>query len=405
MQILFFSHYYPPEVNAPASRTSEHARIWVQKGHRVTVVTCAPNHPAGKVYPGYRNALWSREQIDGVEVIRIWTWLAANEGFAPRIANYFSYMISALIAACFVARPDVIISTSPQFFCGLTGWGAKLLRAAPWVLEVRDLWPDSIVTVGAMKRGRMIRFLEWLEARAYRKADQVVSVTDGFVPHIAARRGRDDIAVHKNGVDLTLFRNGGGGEGVKARFGLEERTVAAYVGTHGMAHGLDTVLEAADLLRDDPRVGFLLVGDGSERIALAAKASQMGLVNLHIAGQMPKSEMPNIWSATDISIILLRKSETFKTVLPSKMFEAMAMECPIILGVEGEAATLLKSAGAGIAVEPQDARALAEAVRALVDDRERARTLGAQGGRFVTANFDRSQIADAYLRTLEVLVQ
>lgn len=405
MQILFFSHYYPPEVNAPASRTSEHARIWVQDGHQVTVVTCAPNHPAGKVYPGYRNGLWSREQIDGVEVIRVWTWLAANEGFAQRIANYFSYMISALIAACFVARPDVIISTSPQFFCGLAGWGAKFLRAAPWVLEVRDLWPDSIVSVGAMKKGWVIRFLEWVEARAYRKADQVVSVTDGFVPHIAVRRGRDDIKVHKNGVDLSLFRKSGVGAAVKARFGLEERIVVAYVGTHGMAHGLNTILEAADLLRDDPRIGFLLVGDGSERLYLIQKAAQMGLKNLHFAGQLPKSEMPDIWSATDISLILLKKSETFKSVLPSKMFEAMAMECPIVLGVEGEAATLLNRAGAGIAIEPQDAPALAAAVCALADDRERATRLGAQGGRFVIANFDRSKIARAYINTLVEVVR
>ncbi len=258
MRILVFSHYYPPEVNAPASRMSEHARVWADAGHEVTVITCAPNHPAGKLFPGYRNS-FTRETIDGVTVVRVWSYLAPNAGFAKRIANYLSYMISALAAVPRVGRPDVIISTSPQFFCGLAGLGAKWMRRVPWVLEIRDLWPDSIVTVGAMRKGRLTRFLEWLERMAYRKADHVVAVTDGFVPHIESRRGRPGVTVIKNGVNFDLFRKGDDAEAVKARFGMQGRKVAAYVGTHGMAHGLDIVLDAAAHLRDDPRIGFLLV--------------------------------------------------------------------------------------------------------------------------------------------------
>ncbi len=407
MHILFFTHYYPPEVNAPASRTSEHCRAWVQAGHEVTVVTCAPNHPKGVLYPGYRNKLFQIETMDGVKVVRVWTYLAPNEGFVRRIANYVSYMVAALFAVPRLKRPDMIISTSPQFFCGLTGFPAKILRRAPWVLEIRDIWPESIVSVGAMRKGTVTRMLERLEAFAYRKADKIVAVTDSFVPHIACRcQGAQKIAVIKNGADLSLFQAGktAGANDVKRKSGLEGRFVAAYAGTHGMAHGLDTVLDAAAILRDDPRFGFLLVGDGAERARLTARAASMKLNNLHIAGQLPKSEMPAIWAATDVSLILLRKSDTFTKVLPSKMFEAMAMECPIVLGVEGEAAALLEEAGAGIAIAPGSADELAAAVVRLAEDKELRDRLGRQGSAFVREHYNRNKLAMRYLDLLQTVV-
>jgi glycosyltransferase involved in cell wall biosynthesis len=401
MKIIFFSHYYPPEVNAPASRTSEHCRIWAAAGHDVTVVTSAPNHPKGVIYPGYRNRLFQIEIIDGVKVVRVWTYLAANEGFAKRTLNYVSFMMSAALALPRLPRPDVLVSTSPQFFCGLVGLVGKTLKRRPWVLEVRDLWPESIVTVGAMEKGRVTRVLEWLERLAYRRADRIVSVTDSFVPHIAKRcQGADKIDVIKNGVDLSLFKPGADGAEIKRRFGLEGRFVAAYVGTHGMAHGLDTVLEAADRLRSDSRIGFLLVGDGAERARLIEKADAMGLDNVRIVGQLPKGDMPAVWAATDISLILLKRSDTFTKVIPSKIFEAMAMGCPVVLGVEGETRQLLDDAGAGIAITPESARELADAVMRLADDRARGEEMGRQGAAFVRAHYDRTALAMRYLDVL-----
>ncbi|MEM7004584.1 MAG: glycosyltransferase family 4 protein [Pseudomonadota bacterium] len=397
MHILVLCHYYPPEVNAPASRTSEHAKIWVESGHEVTVITCAPNHPNGELYPGYRNRLYQTEIVDGVKVVRVWSWLAANEGFLPRIANYVSFAISSVLACPRVGKVDVVLSTSPQFFCGLAGAVAGSFKRAPWVLEIRDLWPESIVTVGAMKKGGAIRFLEWLEGWAYRKADRVVALTDGFVPHISEKRGRDDVLVIKNGVDLALFSGRGEGEATKAKFGLEGRVLAAYVGTHGMAHGLDTILDAAALLRDEPGIGFLLVGDGAERARLEARCKALSLNNVRIAGQLPKEQMPAIWAATDISLILLRKSDTFKTVLPSKMFEAMAMKCPIVLGVEGEAKALLEAADAGISIEPENAEELANAVMRLCQNPDWAEDFGRRGRAHVEENFNRTVLAGNFI--------
>jgi glycosyltransferase involved in cell wall biosynthesis len=402
MRIVFFSHYYPPEVNAPASRTSEHCREWVRSGHQVTVVTCAPNHPAGRLYPGYRNRLFSRETVDGVEVVRVWTLLAANQGFLFRTLNYLSYALTALIAMPRLRRPDVVISTSPQFFCGLTGLPAKWFWRAPWVLEIRDIWPESIVTVGAMRKGFLIRTLEWLEAFAYRNADRIVSVTDSFVPHIASRlNGAPAIDVIKNGVDLSQFTSGGSREAAKESLNLEGRFVAAYVGTHGMAHGLDTVLDAALLLADDPRIVILMVGDGAERERLELRAAELGLSNVRILGQRPKSDMPAVWAATDVSIIHLKRSDTFKKVLPSKMFEAMAMQCPIVLGVEGEAKALLEEARAGIAVTPEDAGELATSIQQLADDPALVTKFARQGSAYVRLHYDRARLAMRYAAVLE----
>lgn len=405
MRIVFYSHYYAPEVNAPASRTSEHAREWVRLGHDVVVVTSAPNHPGGKIYPGYKNRFYQSATVDGVRVVRVWTYLAANEGFVRRTLNYVSYLVLAILVLPRLGRPDVVVSTSPQFFCGLAGLAAKTLwRRVPWVLEIRDLWPESIVAVGAMRKGFGVRCLEALEALAYRQATAIVSVTDSFVAHIEARGGAGKVVVIKNGADLTRFSATTDGREAKRELGLHGRFVAAYVGTHGMAHGLDTILQAAVQLRADPRIVFLLVGDGAARARIAQRRQELALDNVVMLGQQPKERMPSIWAATDASLIVLRRDDLFKTVLPSKMFEAMAMRRPIILGVEGEAKQLLDDAGAGIAITPESADELAAAITRLANDDELSERLGVAGEAHVRQHFDRVNLAKRYIDLLQATI-
>lgn len=403
MRITVLTHYYTPEVNAPASRWSELARAWQKSGHEVTVITAAPSHPRGILYPGYRNRLFQIEMIEDVRVVRIWTAIAANEGFARRLAGYLSYPLSLGINLWRLPPADLVISTSPQFFCGLSGWMLRNKRT-PWILEIRDLWPESIVSVGAMRPGLAIRMLERIERWAYRSADAVVAVTDGFVSHIAAHAPSTPIAVIKNGVDLALFSAASDPGGLRMELGLEGKFVAGYVGTHGMAHSLDTVLDAADALRDRPDIVFLMVGEGSERARLEAEARRRGLANVIFMGQQPKPRMPAIWRSIDVGLVLLRRAETFKTVLPSKMFEIMAMARPIVMGVEGEAADLLAEAGAGVAIPPEDASSLAEAIARLADNRAHAESLGEAGRAFVAERFDRAVLARDFLAFAERVV-
>jgi glycosyltransferase involved in cell wall biosynthesis len=397
VRILFLSHYFPPEVNAPASRTYEHCKVWARAGHEVTVVTCAPNHPRGKVYDGYRNRLWQREERDGIRVIRLWTFVTANEGFLKRSLNYVSFMLACMVAAPFLPKADVVVTTSPQFFNGLAGYPVSRMKRAPWILEIRDLWPESVVAVGGMKPGPIIRLLEALEMFAYRKADAIVPVTDSFERYMIGKGiAAAKIHVIKNGVDASVYQPHAGSNPLRTELGLDGKFVAAYFGTHGMAHKLETLLEAAGLLRDHPDIVFLLIGDGAERQRLLGLRDAQGLSNVKMLDQQPKAKMPLLWDLAAVSVVHLKKSPVFKTVIPSKIFESMAMEKPVLIGVEGESAEIIGKAGAGICVEPENAQQLASAVLRLARDPDTLRSMGERGRAFVIDNFDRDRLAMRY---------
>lgn len=404
MRILFLSHYFPPEVNAPASRTWEHCRQWASDGNEVTVITCNPNHPRGVVYPGYRNSLFARENKDGIEIVRVWTYVTANEGFLKRTLNYVSFMISAIAAVPFVRKADVVITTSPQFFNGLAGYFASAIVRAPWVLEIRDLWPESIVAVGAIKNMAIIRALEWLEMFAYQNANAIVPVTDSFKRYMVEKGiPSEKIFVVKNGVDLSFYKKLQGDNPLRQDLGLRDRFVAAYFGTHGMAHHLETILEAASILRDRREIVFLMVGDGAEKARLRALRDEMKLENVIMLDQQPKDRMPMLWDLCDVSLVLLRKSDLFKTVIPSKIFESMGMRRPILLGVRGESAEIVQAAGAGFSIEPENARELANRLLELQRDPRRAREMGERGHEYVAEYFDRTNLARRFLELLKQL--
>lgn len=373
MHILFLSDNFPPEVNAPASRTFEHCREWVQAGHHVTVVTCVPNFPGGRVFPGYRNRLWQTEQMAGIRVVRVWSYVAPNEGFARRIVDYLSYMVTATVAGLFVRGVDIVVGTSPQFFTACAAWAVAAMKRRPFVFELRDLWPESIEAVGAMRRGRVLRWLEKLELFLYRRASLIVSVTHAFRERLVARGiPRNKIAVVTNGADLSHFAPGPRDEALAEQLGLRGHFVAGYVGTHGMAHQLETLLDAAEILAQRPggdRVRLLLLGDGARKATLKEEARRRGLDNVLFLDTVAKSEVTRYWSLLDISIIHLARNPTFTTVIPSKLFECMAMGIPVLHGVEGESAEIVRREGCGLTFTPGNAAELASRVEALRDNR------------------------------------
>lgn len=401
MHILFLTHYFPPEVNAPASRTYENAKQWIRAGHQVTIITCVPNHPNGIVYPGYQNRLRQWDEKDGIRVLRVKTYLSANKGFLKRIFNYVSYMFSAICLCFLVKDVNVVVSTSPQFFCGLAGYFVSRLKHIPWVLEIRDLWPESIIAVGAIKNRRIINLLESIESFMYRKADRVVALTEAFKCHIM-KRGipAERITIIKNGADLSQFKPLAKENAFRKQEGLTGKFVASFVGTHGMAHGLGTVFKMAELLKDRQDITFLLVGDGAERENLVRMKDAMGLKNVMMLGQQEKARMPEIIAASDACMVLLMKQDLFKTVIPSKIFEAMAMERPIILGVEGESQAIIEEGDCGVCIEPENAQALADAVVRLHDDKVLAGRLGKNGKDFVEKFYNRETLAMIYLDLL-----
>ena len=379
MQILFLSDNFPPEGNAPATRLYEHAIRWVHAGHAVTVITGAPNFPEGKLYAGYRNRWHHVESIDGIRVVRVKTYITANEGFVRRTLDYMSFMVTGFFAGLFERRPDVVVATSPQFFCAIAGWALSVARWRPFVFELRDLWPASIVAVGAMQRSRTIRLLEKIELFLYRRATAVIAVTESFREDLVARGiARDKIQVVINGVDLQRYHPQPRDAVLAAQYQLEGKFVAGYMGTHGMAHALGKVLDAAELLRDREDIAFFFAGSGATRAELEHRVAEHKLANVRLIPRQPKERMPALWSLCDLAIVPLRNNPVFASVIPSKIFESMGMGVPILMSLpEGEASAIVRHTGSGVCVPPEDPPALAAAITHLADNPAEMKTLRA----------------------------
>jgi glycosyltransferase involved in cell wall biosynthesis len=396
MHILFLTDNFPPEVNAPASRTFEHCREWVKAGEKVTVITCAPNFPKGKVFVGYKNKLWQVEEMEGIRVIRVWTYITANAGFVRRTLDYISFMVAAIIASFFIRRVDVIIGTSPQFFTVCAANVVSFFKRKPWVFELRDIWPESIKAVGAMKESKVTKLLEKLELYLYRKADKIISVTHAFKTNLIAR-GIDGnkIEVVTNGVDLTSYSRRSKDTELIYKHNLHDKFVAGYIGTHGLAHGLQTLLNAADLLRKHDHgkdIIILLLGDGAVKEALQQEAAERQLTNVLFVDSVPKQEVVRYWSLLDTSIIHLKKTPLFQSVIPSKMFECMAMGIPVLHGVAGESADIVRKENVGLVFESDNALALSNLLLELKQDIAILEELSANALK-AAPNYDRKTLA------------
>jgi glycosyltransferase involved in cell wall biosynthesis len=398
--ILFLTDNFPPEVNAPATRTFEHAKVWVSSGINVTVITTAPNFPNGQIFKGYKNKFFQKETIDGVNVIRVWSYISANKGFIKRTLDYLSFAFMAVLIGFFV-KTDVIIATSPQFFTAISGRWLSFFKRKPWIMEVRDIWPESIVAVGMMKKNRVYYFLEKIEYKLYQSAYKIIVVTDSFKTLIYNRGiEKNKIFVHKNGVVLDGYKN------AKKNINLIEdfpqfkgKKLIAYIGTHGLAHGLDFIINSLKRLETYlPNLHFLFIGDGAEKENLMNLANSKNLVNITFLNSVPKHEIVSYLSIIDVALVNLKKSDTFKSVIPSKIFEAAAMKKPILLGLDGESKQLINDFGAGLCFEPENEMDFIMQCEKIVDT-EIYFSLQ-KGCEKLAYSFDREKIAKNILTTI-----
>lgn len=404
MKILYISHYYPPEVNAPALRVSELSQHWAKQGHEITVLTGFPNHPSGIIPDEYKGFIRSKENHGNIKVIRTYVYAAANKCFVKRILNYLSFMFSSLLlGANSVGKPDILIATSPQFFVAAAGYFISRIKRCKFVFEVRDLWPEEIVAVGAIKNKLIIGFLEKIEMFLYRKADLIVAVAQGTIDTLI-KRGipQNKLALVPNGVEIENFQNRN--SYVKKTLGFENKFVVSYIGTHGMAHRLETVLEAADLLKQNHHIQFLLVGDGAEKQSLKARAKELRLENVMFHDQIDRNRIPEFYNASDLFLVPLRKADLFTRNIPSKVYEIMAAKKPMIISTEGESRKLVEKSGAGIGVTPENSRELAEQITHLFQNPGLCRQMGESGYAFVLANASRSNLAEKYLDILSTVL-
>jgi glycosyltransferase involved in cell wall biosynthesis len=399
-------------MGAPAARVSELSRHWVEAGHEVTVLTGFPNHPDGVLRPEYRRAFrrgFMREELNGIEVVRTFLLPFPNRKPHERILNYSSFCFSAALAGSFLSRPDVVIATSPQLLVGLSGWWISRLKNVPFVLEVRDLWPESLTAVGVGgEQSLMHRAIGRIASFLYRACHHVAVVTPAFREHLIRNWNVSEgkISVVQNGVETSLFSPANSGASIRRDLGAEQKFIVSYIGTMGLAHGLETLIQSAQQLQSvAPDVLFMIVGEGADRARIESLIAEANLTNVRLIPQQPREKIPAYINASDACAVLLKKSDVFETVIPTKMLEFMSCARPVILGVKGQAEQILNSARAGLAIEPGNAGALSQAIMKLRNNPALSTDLGRNGRDFIVHNLSRRSTALHYLDVLRSLLE
>jgi len=403
MKILFLTDNFPPEVNAPATRTFEHCKEWAKEGAEITIITCNPNFPQGKVYNGYKNKLLpQKEVIEGIKVIRVWSYITKNEGFFKRTLDYISYSLSAFFAGLFI-KTDLIVATSPQFFTAISGFWLAFFKRKKWVFELRDLWPDSIRSVTSMNNQWILNLLENIELKLYKNADLIVAVTDAFKDNLI-NRGIDaeKIVVVTNGCNLELFDPHVDASKLRKRLNLNDKIVVSYIGTHGLAHDLELYISNLDKI-ENKNIEFLFIGDGANKKLLVDKAKELKLKNIQFLDPVPKTEIVKYWALADFALIPLKKDDTFKTVIPSKIFEAAAMKKPILLGVDGQARKIMEEYDAGLFFEPGNFDDFNKKLNRLIEEPELRKKIKNNCSVLAEA-YNRQTLAQSMLNHLKALI-
>jgi glycosyltransferase involved in cell wall biosynthesis len=404
MKILFITDNFIPEVNAPATRTYEHCKEWIKDDDvKVTIITCTPNFPHGKVYNGYKNKLYQTEYIDGIKIIRVWSYITSNSEFIKRVIDYISFGLMAFFVGLF-QKHDVIIATSPQFFTTWAAWGISKIKRKPWIFELRDLWPESIKTVGAMKQGKIINTLEKIELGLYRSCDKVIAVTDAFKTNLIGR-GIDasKIEVITNGSNMELFNERDKDKDLLTKLNLQNKFIVGYIGTHGMAHSLDFIMNSIANV-DDDSIHFLFIGDGAMKKTIVKIANDLKLINVTLLDSIVKDNVPKYLSICDVSLAPLKKEDNFKSVIPSKIFEASAMQKPTLLGVEGQAQEIIEKYNAGIHFEPENENDFIEKLMLLKNNKEEYKEMQV-GCEKLAIDYNRNILANKMLKIIKSINQ
>jgi glycosyltransferase involved in cell wall biosynthesis len=403
MKILVVHQYYLTPGQSGGSRFNEMARYWADKGHEVSVIAGTVNHDTGQVPDHYRGRWITQEKDGAVTVFRCFVPGAYGKSYAGRMWAFFAFTVSASTAALLAPRADVVIATSPPLIAVVPGWVAARFsfHPSPWIFEIRDLWPESAVTTGVLgAESPLTRLLYWLERQACRGAQKINVLTLAFREDLL-RRGIADaskIVFIPNGADVDRFVPCGRDNAARREFGWGERFVAMYSGAHGRANALRQLIRAAEELRGRADILIACVGDGPERKSLEEEARAAGLENITFHGPQPKSRMPELVNACDAGLAVLQNNPTFRTVYPNKVFDYMSCGRPVVLAIDGAARELVcEQAKAGVFAEPENPRAIAEAIADLASDQKKCADLGRAGRAWVLANASRDSLAARYL--------
>ncbi|MBN1931061.1 MAG: glycosyltransferase family 4 protein [Desulfobacterales bacterium] len=405
MKISWFSHYFIPEIGAPSSRLYDLSKSWIKQDNEVHVSTCFPNHPKGKLYPGYHLCRYLRETINGIHVHRHWTYITPNKGIIKKTMGHLSFLLSSAIwNKKFYQDADVIIGTSPTPFAAMSASIAAKHFGKPFVMEVRDLWPAIFVELGVLKNPLLIKMLERFENYLYQQASRIITVTDSFRESIISKGiSPSKVTTITNGADTDYWQKNKvtAAEEFKRQLGLEGKFIVLYIGAHGISHALSKILASASLLKKERNIHFLFVGDGAEKEMLLTKAKEENIQNVTFLEPTNKEGVRKFYAIADVCLVPLRDIPLFETFIPSKMFEIMAMECPIVASLKGEAANILRRSGSAIVVSPEDSHEIRDAIVFLFNNKEKRMEMGKKGRQFVSRYYSRNSLANSYLQTLK----
>jgi len=409
MRILYLSQYFHPEVGATQARAYEMAIKWIQMGHQVTMLTEFPNHPSGIIPPFYRGKLFERINLNGIDILRVWVKTSPVKNYSNRIMFYLTYMINAIIAGLILVRGkyDFLYATSPPLFVGGAGLVLSRLKRIPMFFEVRDLWPETAVAIGELSNPLSISVATKLEEICYQWAIQVVVVTHGMYDRLIQRGvSPSKLIIVPNGANIEMFsfkpteRNR-----IRTELSLDSKFIAIYAGIHGLAQCLETIVQTAHILSGTPNIHFILIGDGPKKADILSLAKSYKLSNLTMLPEKPRELIPDYLSAADVAIVPLRKTEIFKSTLPSKLFDAWACERPVILSIDGEARAVVETVKGGLFIPPEDPVRMAEALIYLMNSPAERQSMGENGLSYTRQNHSREKLAEKLIIHVDKYIQ
>ena len=400
MHILLIHQAFAALDEAGGTRHYEMARCLVSRGHRVTIIASPVSYLSGKASKDKISWLERQKPETGITILRTYTYPALHHSFFRRVLSFISFMVSSFLVGLGVGKVDIVWGTSPPIFQGLTAWLLARLKGAPFLFEVRDLWPAFAIAIGVLRNRWLISTSLWLEKFLYRVADRVVVNSPGFIRHVT-ELGAKWVELIPNGADPSMFDINTDGCDFRRKMGLDNHFIVLYAGAHGLSNDLQVIVQAANYLRDRKDIAFIMVGDGKEKPAMRVQAETLGLTNLFFVPSIPKNEISPVLAAADACIAILKPLELYKTTYLNKVFDYMAAGRAVILLIDGVIREVIETTGAGIAVPPGNPLALANAVSALASDPFHTHQMGAAGRKAIEDTYNRQKFAHQFALLLE----
>lgn len=405
MRVMLFHQFFLGENDPGGSRWNQFVKYFTHKDNNMTFDVMAGNiHYATGEQVG-RSVWYNKEVLSPSTIVhRTWTYSGYNTNFFGRLIGYFSYTMSSLMKALFLVKPDIIIVTSPSLFVGISALIVSKIKRVPFIFEVRDLWPESAITTGVLSNKYLISMLYKLEATLYKNAKKIIVLTPAFKENIVKRFSQYEskIEVITNGADFDIYLDQKRRYEIRERYGWKEKRVFAYFGAHGVANDLEQILDIAKVYRNHDNIVFVLIGDGMQKGYLKGKAQEYQLNNVQFIDSVPKSVVNDYIHASDICMATLKKTDTFKTVYPNKVFDYMRCKKPVLITIDGITRELIETAVCGIYAEPENTDALQNAVELFLQmNTNELESMGTSGYEYVQKYFDRNKLALKYLTIIQ----